>query len=137
MLPASHASTTNIRFVSYSQAGLPEQDVFIELDGTQPDASDPGFLGVNAVRVPNVFRLEGKPALTPFNLAKMVYAASTIIPHDPFKLGPQPLGPYNRGDPLGVTLGQWLGARGDGTYTVSGEAAELDLAFQKLVPEGP
>ena len=133
---APHSVKTNIQWVHYSEADLPEQDVFIELKGAQLDASDPDFLGVNAVRVPSIIRVEGKSALTPSNLAKMVYAASTIVPHDPFKLNPNPLGPYNRGEPLGFTLRQWLAARGHGTYAVSGEDAELDLAFQQLVPKG-
>ena len=42
---------------------------------------------------------------------KPLYAASSIVAHDPFQRGPNPLGPYFRGDWLGITLRQWLAAR--------------------------
>jgi hypothetical protein len=66
----------------------------------------------------------------------MLYAANTVVPHDPYRLGPKPLGPFPKGDELGLSLGEWLAARGSGTYAVSGQNTELQLSFEKLVPHG-
>jgi hypothetical protein len=133
---APHTVTAKIQWVHYIGADLPEQDVFIELSSAHVDAPDPDFIGARAIFLPSVFRVEGKAALTPSMLAQPVYAADTIEPHDPFKLGPNPLGPYYEGDPLGFTLGQWLAARGSGSYALTDHEAELTLPFQSLVPEG-
>ena len=133
---APHTVKTNIKWLHYSEADLPEQDVFIELSSAHSDAPDPDFIAARAIFLPNVFRVEGKSALTPAMLAKAVYAADTLVPHDPFKLGPNPLGPYYKGEALGFTLGQWLAARGSGSYALTDQEAELSLAFQSLVPEG-
>lgn len=51
-------------------------------------------------------------------------------------MGPTPLGPFPKGASLGFTLQQWLAATGSGAYTITGDKAELNLAFQKLVPNG-
>jgi len=70
------------------------------------------------------------------NLAKQIYAVATAAPHDPFKLGENPLGPFDKGKSLGFTLGQWLSTSGIGIYSVDNENAELDLSFKNLVPNG-
>ena len=59
-----------------------------------------------------VVRLEGQNAKDPANLAKTVYTSAAPVPHDPFKVGSNPLGPYDEGKSLGFTLGQWLAASG-------------------------
>ena len=132
--------TARIQWVHYIDLGLPEQDVFVEAGNARAAAPDPYFiahlLGLPANDGPNVIRVEGQSARTPANLARQVYAATRIVPHDPFKLDPNPLGPYYKGDPLGLTLAEWLAARGSGTYTVSGAEAELRLDLQQLVPDG-
>ena len=133
---ARHTVTANIQFVHYIEVDLPEQDVFIEANSAHVDAPDPYNNGPLGNFVPNIFRVAGKSALTPSILARKVYAALTIVPHDPLKLGPNPLGPYYKGEALGFTLGQWLAARGSGSYTQTADHAALSLAFQSLVPEG-
>lgn len=40
------------------------------------------------------------------------------------------------GEPLGMTMKQWLVARGGGTYTVEGDTATVDFMFYGLVPDG-
>ena len=55
---------------------------------------------------------------------------------DPFQLFDNPLGPFEAGAPLGLTMRDYLSARGSGTYTVDGDTATLDLWFDRLVPEG-
>lgn len=113
-------NSTNLQFVNHIQANLPEQDVFMQ----SPDKQN------------QVVRVEGDQAKEASISAKTVYAASSAVEHDPFKLGDNPLGPYPKGKSLGFTLTEWLGAQGGGTYMIDGESAQLDLNFQKLVPNG-
>jgi len=82
-----------------------------------------------------VFRVEGDDARDPENLAKTVYAAAEATEHDPFKVGENPLGPFEKGASLGFTLEDWLAATGSGTYEVDDDEAELDLEFENLVPD--
>jgi len=88
------------------------------------------------MEVKKVVRLEGERAKDPSNLAKELYATATQTAHDPFKVGPNPLGPFDKGKSLGFTLQQWLSASGIGIYSVDDENAELDLSFKNLVPNG-
>jgi len=83
-----------------------------------------------------VIRVEGDNAKDPLNLAKTVYATAAATPHDPFKLGENPLGPFDEGKSLGFTLQQWLAASGIGIYSVDNENAQLELSFKNLVPNG-
>lgn len=110
----------DLRFASHPQSGLPEQDVFVEKEGTPTQ----------------VVRLEPKDATAAANLNKRTFAAAQPVSHDPFKIGQNPLGPFAKGKELGFTLGKWLEAAGSGTYDVDGDKAELKLSFQKLVPNG-
>lgn len=116
----SAQTTLNVQFVDHIDANLPEQDVFVE------SADDPK----------KVVRVEGEEAKDPENLKKQTFAAANMIEHDPFKLGPNPLGPYAKGKPLGFTLEQWLDANGSGSYSVDEDRATLDINFENLVPNG-
>lgn len=120
-ITANASMTVNVQFVNHIQAGLPEQDVFVVL---------------NDSALNNVFRVEANDTKNPVILKRMAFATASATPHDPFKLGQNPLGPHARGAALGFTLEQWLAATGSGTYTVDGESAEMKFAFQKLVPNG-
>lgn len=113
------ATTINLKFVNHIQANLPEQDVFL----VSPDDSR------KVVRI-------GDEASVSGNLAKNVYSSGNAIEHDPFKLGPSPLGPFTIGKDLGFSLEEWLAATGTGTYMVDGATTQLDLNLQKLVPKG-
>lgn len=114
--------TTNVQFGNHIQMGLPEQAVYIE------DDKNPA----------QVWRVEGdaQKKLDPTVEAKTVYAAAASVPPDPFKVGANPLGPFQKGKSLGFTMAKWLGATGSGTYVASGEDAQLSLTFQNLVPSG-
>lgn len=98
--------------------GMAEQDVFIErIAGSgQVERVVPGEEG----------EFMGLP----------IYAAAELVEHDLFGTGDKPLGPYASGAALGMTLGEWLAATGEGSYTVSGDRAQIDLTFEKLVPNG-
>jgi hypothetical protein len=82
----------------------------------------------------SVVRVEGE--LTEETLAEEVYATATATEHDPFKVGENPLGPFEGGKNLGFTLQQWLDASGIGIYSVNKDNAQLDLSFKNLVPNG-
>ena len=146
-----------IQFINYIQSGAPEQDVFIEPDGTRKNTSalpercksgtgvDTNFVPVwmlpppwldPCVAIPEVVRPAPEDAQRPVFLAKQVYAAKHVIPHDLHRLGPIPLGPFPKGDALGMTWGEWLAAQGDGTYVVKEGSAELNLSFHNLIPHG-
>ena len=120
------ATSTNIevnalQFVSYIQAGMAEQDVYLEIgDGMGK-------------------RVEGSDSLS--SITQMIYAASEPHAHDPFGISNAPVGPFSIGSSLGITLGQWLGATGSGTYKrvhdpVYGDTAEISLTLAGLVPKG-
>jgi hypothetical protein len=119
--PPSRATKLDVKFVNHIQAGMPEQDVFIE-------RAD--------VPTGQVVRPTSADIKDSANLAKPLYAAPTSVPDDPFQVGPNPLGPFPKGKALGLTLGEWLAATGRGMYTVRGDDAELDVQFEKLVPNG-
>lgn len=93
---------------------LAEQDVFIE---QEPGS---GF----------VYR----PGPAERNMNAPLYAAATALPHEPFDADAN--GPFPKGAPLGLTLGEWYGAEGDGVYTCEGGAARLRIEFTGLVPDG-
>ena len=112
---------TNVAMMTHIQMKLPEQDVFINLAG-KPDSE--------------VYRIEGDQSKDAANLAATAYASSSTVPHDPFKTGTNPLGPYTKGQSLGFTMAQWLDGSGSGTYTIDGSTASIDLSFHKLVPSG-
>ena len=112
------AEKIDVRFVSHIAAGMAEQDAFIE-------RAD--------VPAGQVVRPTAEDAKQP---NQPLYATATATPDDPFQVGPHPLGPFAKGDPLDVTLGQWLAAAGSGEYTIQGDTAELNLTFRNLVPDG-
>ncbi|NYT02988.1 MAG: hypothetical protein GKC10_09585 [Methanosarcinales archaeon] len=62
----------------YLPTPRPVQDVFFVLNESTPDL---------------VFRIEREQADNPDNQGLMAYAASGAIPHDPYKLKPDALGP--------------------------------------------
>ncbi len=104
-------------------------EVYQTLYGTAPKEPEKKEIG-------KVVRVEGEQGKDPANLAKQVYATATTTAHDPFKVGENPLGPFDKGKALGFTLQQWLAASGIGVYSVDGDNAELDLSFKNLVPNG-
>ena len=68
-------------------------------------------------------------------LAQPLYRSSEEVELDLFE-PPFDTGPYPKGEPLGFTLADWVAATGQGTYTVKGDRAVIDLTFDKLVPNG-
>lgn len=107
-----------LQFVSHIAAGMAEQDVYIERTD---------------VPAGQVIRPEVNDAKNPL---QPLYASTNMALEDPFRISPNPLGPFPKSDPLNMTLGHWLAATGSGSYTVTGDKAELNLKFEHLVPNG-
>ena len=95
--------TFELQSLSHIAMGLPEQDVYIE--------REPGSGQV--VRV--------APGEEAEALDMPIYAAAEMVDHNLFATGDAPFGPYVKGQALGMTLGEWLAAGGQGTYTVTGD----------------
>ena len=119
--PAFEAvETTELSFVNHLQAGLIEQDVFVESVTGEVD----------------VVRVAGEP-LAPEVLESAVYATAYAVPHDPFGIGASPMGPFAKGPALGMTMGEWLSARGTAMYQVADDGrARLSTDFEGLIPRG-
>lgn len=106
-------------------------EVYQTLYGTAPKEEAPETQKEAATKAVRVEGTQDEAAL-----AKEVHASAAATSPDPFKAGENPLGPFDKGKPLGFTLGQWLSASGIGIYSVDNENAELDLSFKNLVPNG-
>lgn len=113
-------SGLEVKFVNHLALDLPEQDVFVE----SPENKN------------QVIRFGVETAGISSNLSAPLFAAAGSVPHDPFKLGPNPLGPFAKGRALGFTMGKWLSATGGGTYEVTAGTARLAFNFTGLVPNG-
>lgn len=115
-----HEVVHDVEMQTHVELGFAEQDVFVETEA-----------GSSSVVRPDVDDADDDETR-----AKALYAAVRAIEHDPFRLSDAPLGPFDRGRRLGLTLGEWLDAEGSGTYTVAGDEARLELEFEGLVPGG-
>ena len=104
----------DLAFVTHLDLDLPEQDVFIE---REPGSGE-------------VYRVTKGD----HNMNAPLFAAASYVPHDPFN--PEAVGPYQKGEALGMTLGQWLKQSGQGTYSCEAGTGTLELSFNSLVPEG-
>jgi hypothetical protein len=116
----ANGGTIALQFVNHLQAGLPEQDVFVE----------------KVVGSSEVFRLLDTEKDLYMNAP--LYATATTTPHDPFTglTNPAANGPFQKGNALNVTLGEWLAATGTGSYQCVDGQGEIALEFSGLVPNG-
>ena len=105
----------------YLPTPRPIQDVYVVLNDTTPDL---------------VYRVERASAEDPLILNKTIYSTVAETTHDTYKLTPQALGPFPKGEDLGFTLADWLAGRGEGTYIEKDGFASINLTFYDLVPGG-
>jgi hypothetical protein len=108
----------SLEAISHVAMGLPEQDVYVE--------QDPSSGQVVRILHDQVDLYKDAP----------IYAATELKEHNLFQTGESPLGPFEKGEALGMTLGEWLSASGKGSYTVIGDQAKINLRFENLVPGG-
>lgn len=118
MTLAAEPVVAQMEFITHIAADLAEQHVYIE-SSDNPE---------------QVVRVKGEAATAA--MAQPVYASATATETDFLELGPNPFGPFPKGEALGFTLEEWLAATGNGTYTLNGDMAELNFTFQNLVPNG-
>ena len=104
----------DLTFIFHIDDGMTEQDVFME--------KEPGS--------GKVFR----PTLATRNMNAPLYAPAKAVPHTPLQV--DNIGPWKRGKPLGITLGQWFAAKGGGKYTCKNGEGYLKTTFENLVPNG-
>lgn len=102
-----------IVFVDRIEAGVPEQDVYV--------ARSSGS---------GVYR----PSPSDVDMSAELFSAAESIPHNPSDA--KDVGPYPKGTALDMTLGQWLGAEGVGTYVCDNNGGQLRVEFSGLVPNG-
>lgn len=115
LLAQTESEPVQMEFYNDLALGIPFQDAYIEAsDGMikRVELTDP----ISALFQP-------------------MYTTTFDNPPDMFE-EPFDVGPYEMGNQLDFTLGEWLAARGTGTYTVSGDRATLELHFTNLVPNG-
>ncbi|MHC4958068.1 MAG: hypothetical protein ACYTGN_06795 [Planctomycetota bacterium] len=104
----------DIAFITHIEADMAEQDVYIE--------REPGSGQVYRVTTGDN------------DMNAKLYKTAVPVKHDPFD--PKAVGPYPKGDELGLTVGEWLRARGTGKYSYKNGIGTLDLEFTGLVPNG-
>ncbi|XWN32679.1 MAG: hypothetical protein ROR55_06140 [Devosia sp.] len=75
-----------------------------------------------------------RPTAATRDMDAPLYAPATPVPHN--FLDTSDVGPYPKGKPLGITLGEWFAAKGAGTYQCQDGTGKVDIAFQNLVPNG-
>ena len=63
-----------------------------------------------------------------------LYAPAEAVPHTPLQT--DNVGPWQKGKPLGLTLGDWFAAKGHGSYRCEDGVGTVDLAFENLVADG-
>lgn len=110
------SETTDLVFVNHLQAGLIEQDVYVQNEEGQ------------AVRLDNTAPIS--------TLYQPVVGTKAAQSHDPYGLFEGVYGPFESGEDLGFTLAEWLQASATGTYTVTGDRALLVITAEDLVPNG-
>lgn len=111
---AGDSYSFDVAFGTHLDMDLPEQDVFLE--------REPGSGQVWRVTKGD------------HDMSAPLYKAAKVIPHDPFD--PKALGPHPKGEPMGLTLGEWLKHQGTGTYRYADGVGTLELSFSGLVPNG-
>ncbi len=107
---------TELTLVDHIEAGMIEQDVFVEKTK-----------GSN-----QVFRV-GKAEAIRYADAP-IYRAARPVHHAPFS--PAKNGPYPKGASLGMSLGDWLAGTGRVRHTCTDGAGRIEGAFRRLVPNG-
>jgi hypothetical protein len=118
IVTAQDGLVIDLRWNTLFAMGLPEQFVFVMNDaGT-----------VSRVTPDAPISMLEQPIYTMASAEDFVF--------DPFQLSDNPLGPFEAGDSLDMTLRDYLGARGSGTYIVDGDMATVDLSFDRLMPNG-
>ena len=101
-----------LNFVYHVDADMHEQDVFIERESGSGEVW----------RVTKADR----------DMSAPLYRAAEPVEHAPFE--PEKMGPFPKGDALGITMGEWFAGRGEGTYTCVDGEGSIEVDFTNMVP---
>lgn len=124
VLPANAEDIAfDITFVTHIDAGVAEQDVFI----------DNGYVVLEHERELDVDQV-WRPGPGGSALNAPVFASAEPQRHNP--ADPAAIGPFPKGEPLGITLDEWLAASGEGHYHCEAGQGELTIEFENLVADG-
>lgn len=104
----------SLTFIFHIDEDLAEQDVFYE--------KEPGSGEV------------WRPTKATRNMEAPLFAPAKPVDHTPLQT--ENIGPWPKGKPLGITLGEWFAAKGQGSYTCENGEGVLDVTFENLVPNG-
>jgi hypothetical protein len=110
---AEPSVSIDLAYMTHLDMNLPEQDVYIEKEGMD-----------------GVWRVTKGD----HDMNAPLYKSSEEVHHDPFN--PDALGPHPKGDPLGLTLGEWLKHKGAGTYTCTNGEGHFKSEFSGMIPNG-
>lgn len=110
----SGAFEFELAFSTHLDMNLPEQDVYIE---RTPGSNE-------------VYRVTNGD----HDMSAQLFATAEAVPHNPFD--PAALGPHPKGQPLGMTLGEWLRHAGTCKYRYEEGVGHLELELTGLVPNG-
>jgi len=102
-------------FVDHLTAGLIEQDIFVEKEAGSHE----------------VYRV--LPTEKQKYLDAPLYKSTEKIKHNPFD--PSTAGPFEKGEAMGMTLREWLTAKGSATYSCEGGWSTFEASFENLVPD--
>lgn len=103
-----------LTFVDHLKAGLIEQDVFVTKNSGN-----------------KVFRV--LPEEREAYLKAPLYKSKQAHHHDPFDK--TKVGPYKKGESLGITLEDWLKAKGTATCSCEGGWGKVSASFENLMPD--
>ena len=101
----------DLNFIFHIDEDLAEQDIFVE--------REPGS--------GKVYR----PTKAERDMSLPLYAPARPVEHTPFQ--PDNTGPWAKGKALGITLGQWFAAKGEGSYSCVDGEGKIIIQFSNLV----
>ena len=118
IVTAQDSMVIELELVTFVEDGIAEQDVFV--------------MGEDGM----AYRIAPDAPVSMLRESLYGVANADDITFDPFQISDNPMGPFEIGEPLNMTMKEWLAARGAGTYTLAADTATIDLDFVGLVPEG-
>ena len=103
----------SLNFAYHVDMDMPEQDVFIEREKGSGQ----------------VWRVTKADQ----DMAAPLFRTARPQEHSPFD--PEANGPFDKGEDLGLTLGEWYAGKGKGTYSCEDGNGSINVVFTNMVPK--